>query len=167
MSRQLSLRSLLRGMLFMLILALPLLASSRAEAKFFLVTSGNSIADISELPPEVQNKMEEPGWRFGYYYNYFGLFWLDAWTWGGEFCLYKGNKYQKISREDAKNIIPANLVSEPFFYSYPSLLLLLLLLLLIIFSIAALEFLGSLVKPKQTMQNIDASTTTSRKPDPE
>jgi hypothetical protein len=31
----------------------------------------------------------------GYYYSYFGIFWLDLWTWGGKHCLYEGKNVWK------------------------------------------------------------------------
>lgn len=137
MAGQTSRRSLIRSLLFVVILSVPFLVPVRAEAKGILfITYGESITDISDLPAEARKIINDPELHFGYRYSYIGLFWLDIWTWGGEFCLFKGNTYQSISQEDAAKLMPANLIKKPFFYSYP------FLLLLIMLSIAAVVLLG-------------------------
>ena len=99
---------------------------TRAEAGgFFLITHGDTIKDLGELPADSRAGLDvgpEKTLRFGYKYSYFGLFWIDLWTWGGEFCLHNGDKqYEGITVEQAAQLMhrEPGQMKKPFFYSYP------------------------------------------------
>src|SRR5947209_20527947 len=84
--------------------ARPAAAAPELEARhsgplvgFVLVTQGDTISHLGDCPPqEIPGKpWERPRRcsRVGYKYCYWGAFWLDLWTWGGEYCLYDGKMW--------------------------------------------------------------------------
>ena len=94
-------RALVRGGL--LLVAAVLLSPSQARAGVILITHGDTISHIGEVAPEFRSpKLPQ---RVGFKSSYFGVFWIDLWTWGGEFCAYEGDRYQPISRAEAARLI--------------------------------------------------------------
>src|SRR5262249_39837892 len=57
----------------------------------------------------------------GFKYSYFGVFWLDLWTWGGEYCLYEGDNYSPIPLAMAAGLTgkSEDELTKPFLYRYP------------------------------------------------
>ncbi len=121
-------------------------APREAEAKVpFLITYGDSISQLGPLPAdkkEILEKVTEPGAAVGYKYSYFGLFFLDLWTWGGEYCLFREKSFWSLKPEQAAELlgVPADKLPKPFFYRFPSLLSLLVL------GIIGMIILGRFVK---------------------
>ena len=114
-----------------LVIALPglLLQPSQAQAKgIVLITWGETISHVADLPPDVKAELRKvPGMAatepaVGYYYSYFGVFWLDLWTWGGKHCLYQG---KTVWKDVPSNVIAGMLgktedqLSKPWYYSFP------------------------------------------------
>jgi len=108
------------------ILALVVLYPSRAEARrkgFVFITHGKSIKHIGDVPEELKAEIrstfetsEEPA--VGFIYSQFGIFWLDIWTWGGEYCIYAGDEYGPIDEKDAAKLTGGD-VGKPIFYRIP------------------------------------------------
>ena len=100
---------------------------SRAEAQlgFVLITHGQDIMHLGDVPAKVQQEMladlrVSGTVKVGYLYEGFGLFWLDIWTWDGQFCVYTGTNYDPIDATKAAALLgkPGKL-SKPFFYRFP------------------------------------------------
>jgi hypothetical protein len=125
-----------RPMIRALFVLAPLLITvipSKAEARrrgglfFFLITTGETIKHVRDIPSDVLAKVrkayEKPNGRFkiGYSHSRFGLFWIDIWTWGGTYCIYEGNAREKITAAEAANVlkIEEGALPKPFFYSFP------------------------------------------------
>ncbi len=141
------LKSYLKSRLALLVMLGALyLTPSQAEAKVpFLITYGDSISQLAPLPSdkkETLEKITQPGTQVGYKYSYFGLFFLDLWTWGGEYCLFKDKSFWSLKPEQAADLlsVPVDKLPKPLFYRFPSLLSLLVL------GILALVIIGRLVK---------------------
>ncbi len=106
---------------------------SRAEAKIpFLITYGDSISQLAPLPSDkkaILEKATHAGAEVGYKYSYFGLFYLDLWTWGGEYCLFHEKSFWSLKPEQAAELlgVAQDKLPKPFFYRFPSLLSLLVL----------------------------------------
>jgi hypothetical protein len=106
-------------------------APLRAEAAKvpFLITTGDSVSNIGQVPADAKPAIErltQPGVEVGFAYSYFGLFWLDAWTWNGKYCLYQGKTIWKLSPTQAAKIlgIAEDKLPTPLQYRFPSLLIL-------------------------------------------
>jgi len=102
------------------VIAYALLSPSPASAKgFVLVTWGDTISHLGDV--SVPNRAGLAANKVGFKSSYFGVFWVDLWTWGGEFCVYEGNRYGPISRAEAARLVgkPENEVGKPFLYRFP------------------------------------------------
>jgi hypothetical protein len=107
---------------------------SRGLAKgFFLITHGDTVSHVASLPENVKAELRKvPGMgsnpSVGYYYSYFGIFWLDFWTWGGKHCLYEG---KTVWKDVPVPVIASMLnksedqLSRPWNYTFPPGLLIL------------------------------------------
>lgn len=107
-----------------------LASAERAEAKgFMLITYGDDITHVADIPPGTD---APAGLKVGYKYGAFGVFWLDIWTWDGEFVLYRGDNYQTleaagISVDEMSKIVGKEL-KKPWGYSFPPGLIIIVLL---------------------------------------
>lgn len=117
-------------------------APMRAEAAKvpFVITTGDSISNIGQVPAEAKpaiEKLTQPGVEVGFVYSYFGLFWLDAWTWDGHYCLYQGKTVWKLSPTQTAKIlgVAEDKLPTPLFYRFPSLLVLLVVAVIAMFVI--------------------------------
>ena len=98
---------------------------SHAEAKgFMLVTYGDSVFHVARVPedqkPFIRQVFKQDA-QVGYHYDYFGVFWLDFWTWGGQWCLYNGNRYWTLTPQQAAIVLktkPEDL-RKPYLYTFP------------------------------------------------
>lgn len=128
-----------KNILFSFVVVL-LLFSPQLEATI-LITSGEDFAKVADAPAELKQQMGIPDLCIAYKYEQFGVFWLQIWTYSGEFCLYSEsqNKYGSLSKEEIKTLqetIPGGL-KVPSSYSYPP------GLFVIIAIIVVLVFIGS------------------------
>lgn len=91
---------------------------SEAKAKFFLITHGDHIThlgDIKNGPPGL------PSSQVGYKYGHFGVFWINFWTWGGEYCVYRDKTYWSLTQAEAAQLlgVTASDIAPPFWYRFP------------------------------------------------
>ena len=69
-----------------------------AEAKgFLLITYGDDISKVADIPPEqlegVKQATGATNPLIGYKYNQFGIFFLNIWTWSGDYVIYEDDTY--------------------------------------------------------------------------
>jgi hypothetical protein len=114
--------------------ALFFLSPGRASAKgIILITHGDTINHVADIKnPLLLEVMHKDGWThpaIGYKYSYFGIFWLDLWTWGGEYCIYEDKKYMPLTPELAEAAgVSEKELKKPFLYRFPLGLVILLTL---------------------------------------
>src|SRR5262245_23289354 len=128
--KSMSKRSIWRGLALglTLVLAQPHTASAKG---IVLITHGETVQHIAEFPPAEKDKLRAEIRQFagrdvqpsvGYAYKYWGIFWLDFWTWDGRFCIYED---KTLWGEPPVGLLAERLgVSEgsltpPFFYRFP------------------------------------------------
>jgi hypothetical protein len=110
---------------------------SAALAVFVLVTHGDTISHLGDFPPvEVMQKPWLPPLRFskvGFKYSYWGVFGVDLWTWGGEYCEYEGKTFVPLSPAEAAQRlgVQESDLGTPFNYKFPIGLLILIGLIVI------------------------------------
>jgi hypothetical protein len=123
-----------------LAVAVAVAGPSRAAAGIVMVTAGPTIKHLGDVPAAklaaAQSAERDANLRrgrvdvfgkgmsrpaVGFRYNYFGLFWVEFWTWGGEFCLYEGTTAVRLSQGQAADLLGREPVDlrKPFNYSYP------------------------------------------------
>jgi hypothetical protein len=105
-----------------LILATLCTLTSIAEAQgrgFVLITHGDTISHLGEIDSKSRAFVNGEA-KVGYKWSYGGIFWIDFWTWDGEYCLYEGDGYEPITGEDAAKFMrQPTLPDPPFFYRFP------------------------------------------------
>ena len=113
--------------LFLLVGTLVVAGSASRTDAAVLITHGDTIKELGE-PKTPKTAGATGGLKVGYKYSYFGLFWCDLWTWGGEYCLFIPKeglfgkaRYEPISQAQAAEYLgtPADQLPKPFLYSYP------------------------------------------------
>jgi hypothetical protein len=121
-----------------LVLAFVVLAPSRAEAGIVLITRGDSVKHLGDVVPErraeVRAATGKDDVKVGYVYRYFGVFWVDFWTWDGKYALYKDRTFWKLEPEEAAALMGTTVdkLGKPFFYRVPPGLIVLALVGLLI-----------------------------------
>jgi hypothetical protein len=100
------------------VIACFLLSASEADA-CVVITWGDTINHVGNVPP--QNRQNLGATKVGYKYSYFGVFWLDLWTWDGTYCIYDENRYRPIQPENAARLIGMKQsdLSAPLLYHVP------------------------------------------------
>jgi hypothetical protein len=108
----------------LLLAGVLLFSPSQASAVPILITSGEQFSYLGEVPAELKAAIRadtkaDPA--VGYKYSHFGIFWLALWTWDGDYCLYQGNKYWKLTPAQAAILLkkPEAELSKPFWYRFP------------------------------------------------
>lgn len=100
---------------WILALTIVLALGHAAEARGIIII--NTGDDIMELGPLQPDDVRDTGFtKLGYHYKRFGVFWLDVWRWGGEFCVYDGTRYAPLTDEDLEMLGGAQL---PLAYHLP------------------------------------------------
>jgi len=90
---------------------------SEAEARGIVVWGqSEEITLIEEVDGEAAD--------LGYKYSYFSLFWVNIWTWGGEFVAFSGNEYSELPSQDKAEIaevmgVEVGQISKPWAYCIP------------------------------------------------
>jgi len=123
---RLLLLSVLAGVFFFI-------APGKAHARrggIILITSGETIASVEALPPDAREVARDAigmDVEVGYAYSYAGVFWIDIWTWDGEFCLYNGDNYWPLDEETSQALLGKSLsdLDRPLLYRFPPLLVIL------------------------------------------
>jgi hypothetical protein len=101
--------------------------TAHARRGFFLITTGNTVKHLGDVTAERQAEIREAteqmdDVRVGYLHDRFGVFWVDVWTWGGEYVLYNdSDTVWEIDEADAASLLgaPSGRVGKPFFYTVP------------------------------------------------
>ncbi|MFO0969651.1 MAG: hypothetical protein U0793_29180 [Gemmataceae bacterium] len=109
------------------LLGYAFLSPSEASAGVVLVTWGDTISHIGDVPPQNrQNPGASKGQnlvanRVGFKYGYWGMFWIDMWTHGGTYCVYEGDRYHPITEAEAARLLGKSVdeLSTPFLYKVP------------------------------------------------
>lgn len=101
------------------IVGLLVLAAEAPAKGVILITHGDTIAQLGDLSAQLGNP--DSTVKVGFKSSYAGLFWIDLWTWGGEFCLYQDNTYQPIDRREAAALLgkTEDELQEPLLYRFP------------------------------------------------
>jgi hypothetical protein len=84
-----------------------------------LITSGDTITHVGDVSAQKQeNRCPN---KVGYKWDYWGVFWIDLWTYGGTYCVYEGKGYQPIPPAEAARLLgrSENELSRPFLYRVP------------------------------------------------
>jgi hypothetical protein len=108
-----------------LALATVALSGQEAEAKgIMIVTYGEAVLHYADLATEVRQALkDETGHdlQVGYLYSNFGVFWLDLWTWGGEYCLYEGDNVLRLTPEELAEVMKTtpDKLGKPLLYTFP------------------------------------------------
>ena len=100
-----------------------------AEAKIFLINTGEDVVEIADIKPELKADIESNtavGAKIGMMYSRFGLFWLDIWRWDKKFVVFHGNTVWELSEEQAKELAVDGKLSVPFTMTIPPGLLIIL-----------------------------------------
>src|SRR5262249_54387095 len=103
-----------------------------ALAVFVLVTHGDTICHLGDFPPlDIKQKPWLPPIHFskvGFKYSYWGVFGVDLWTWGGEYCMYEGKTFVPLSPAEAAQTlgVQESDLGTPFNYKFPIGLLILI-----------------------------------------
>jgi hypothetical protein len=102
-----------------ILLAYAVFEPSPARAGAVLITHGETISHLGDAV--APNQQQLPATKVGYKYGYWGVFWIDLWTWGGEYCLYEGQRFKPISRAEAARLLsrPESELGTPFLYKCP------------------------------------------------
>jgi len=115
-----------------LALATVTLSAEEVQAKgIMIITHGESVLHYADLPTEVRaNLKTETGHdlNVGYLYSHFGIFWLDLWTWDGQYCLYEGDDVLRLTPEQVAEVMSTtpDKLGKPLLYTFPLGLLILL-----------------------------------------
>ena len=108
------------GLVLLASLGVPRTAEAR---KFMLITSGDQIRELTPAPG-APGLAQGGGMKVGHVCSYGGLFWIDFWTWGGQYCAYKAENQrecQVVPPAVAAVLpgVPEDELPTPFFYRFP------------------------------------------------
>jgi hypothetical protein len=101
------------------LIAYALLSPSEASAGVVLITWGDTVSHLGNVSPQIQETL--PARKVGFKSSSWGLFWIDLWTWGGEYCVYDGQRYWRIPRAEAARLLgkPESELGMPLLYRVP------------------------------------------------
>ena len=107
-----------------LVFFLLAVSANSADAKIMLITRGDTIAFVGNPKSDDGKEVNLANIKVGYKYSYFGLFWVDFWTYGGEYCVYTNENdktFFPISAEVAAGMLKTtpNKLSRPFWFRFP------------------------------------------------
>ena len=123
-----------------------------------LITTGTGFSEIGKITPEKLKEIREiQGLRgptldkVGWKYDYFGIFWLDIWNWGGEYCVYSGDTYAQVNEEEAAELLgtPGKKLGKPLNYRMPYGLML-------VFGLISLKFIPRIVASRRAKASAGA-----------
>jgi hypothetical protein len=159
----------LRGVF--VLFTLVFFAPGAAQAKgVILITWGDTISHLGDVAP--QHRPHAPLKQVGFKSSYFGVFWLDLWTWGGEYCIYEDKKYISLEPAGAAHLmgVSESDLRKPFLYTFPLGLLILGPLLVIgvlvkVFSPPEKDSIGPLFQDERYQQALQIMTAHFAKPE--
>lgn len=98
----------MKPVLFSLAVVLAVLCAQprAAEARgIVIINTGDDIMYLHAMPQAAIDAMPDlAGYKVGYKYSLFGVFWLDIWRWDGELVIYQGNTYEPVP-DEARELI--------------------------------------------------------------
>ena len=104
-----------------IVVGCALLSPGIASAKrgIVLITRGETITPLGTA--SVKGPNPNGVVSVGYKYEYFGVFWVDFWTWDGTHCVYEGDRYAPITAAQAAEFmgVPESSMSPPIMYRIP------------------------------------------------
>lgn len=119
------------ALLPLLAVTLASLVASAAHARrggVILITTGNTIKHVAEVANEMKPVVRavtgtSANYHVGYLHERIGVFWIDFWTWGGEYVLYDDSEEElwSLDEEETASFVgttPDDL-SKPIFYTFP------------------------------------------------
>ena len=129
-------KGVISGLFGAFVVSSVLMAPSRAEARkgFILITTGDDISKVADVPaqlaPVVKQLTGAANPEIGYKYSMFGIFFLNIWTWDGDYVIYEGDTFWDLGTEGAAQMLGVGVdkLKKPFFYSMPPGLIILMLL---------------------------------------
>jgi hypothetical protein len=84
---------------------------------------GTSIYKVGEVAPPYQDALARQTKKhlaIGYKYSYVGVFWIDLWTWGGEYCLFEGKTFYRVPEAEIEKMRAAGTaLQRPWLYRFP------------------------------------------------
>ena len=104
----------MRAALIAIALVMGLGGTANAGRGAVLITSGDEILFIRDLSVDA-GRIVGYG-KLGYHYDYVGVFWIDLWRSGGEFCVYSGDTYVPLEDDELESLGGA---SVPWKYHLP------------------------------------------------
>lgn len=117
------------ALLPLLALATSSLLSSSADARgLILITSGNTIKHVAEVSDQMKPVVRavtgtSTNYHVGYLHERFGVYWIDLWTWGGEYVLYDDSEEDLWSLDEEETAAIMGTTPEelpkPIFYTFP------------------------------------------------
>ncbi len=118
-------------------LGVLLLYTSPAHAKgFVLFTRGEDISKVADIPQQLLEQVKQntgtASPAIGYKYGMFGVFFLNIWTWGGEYVIFDGDSYGDLGAEGAAQMLGVSAADlpKPFTFHFPPGLLVIVVLVL-------------------------------------
>ena len=117
-------------------ISMVLLSPIHAEAKgFVLITHGDDISKVADVPPQLAPLVKQltgaSNPEIGYKYSMFGVFFLNLWTWGGDYVIYQDETFWDLGEQGAAQMLGVDVESlkKPFTYTMPPGLIIVLILL--------------------------------------
>lgn len=118
--------------IFLLLLALQLCPAldftNTAEARRGIPIvwgNGPTVKEVGKLPPDAARDAREAVGQsvsVGYLYNHFHIFYLDFWTWEGQYVLFAGDDFWELQPADWQDLIggpPEDKYGVPVLYRVP------------------------------------------------
>ena len=125
----------LSSMLSALALCLVFFAPKEGAAKgFILITHGDDISHVADIPPQVIEQVKQSTGAanpaIGYKYGAFGIFFVNIWTWGGEYVVFENDTFWDLGAEGAAQMLGVGVgdLPKPITYTFPPGLIILVLL---------------------------------------
>ena len=118
------------ALLPLMALTITSLLPSTAEARrgLVLITTGNTIKHVADVADDMKPVVRSVtgtsvDYHVGYLHERIGVFWIDLWTWGGEYVLYDDSEQDlwSLDAEQTAAIMGAtpDELSKPIFYTFP------------------------------------------------
>jgi uncharacterized tellurite resistance protein B-like protein len=108
---------------------------AHARRGILLITTGEKVIEIADLPDDSMVKKKAPDAKIGYRCEHFGVYWMALWTWGGEFCVYSDEQRTLVVGTPAELAeatgIPESEITKPLSYTLPPLLVIIAVFLMI------------------------------------
>lgn len=106
----------------LVVLAVFLVKMPTAEAKIFLINTGEDVVEVADIKPELKADIESNtavGAKIGMMYSRFGLFWLDIWRWDKKFVVFHNTTVWELTEDQAKELAVDGKLSVPFTMTIP------------------------------------------------